>query len=120
MILSFDPDHDLRRAAHQGRRRPGLDVDQERTGIDDAQRAVDVERLRAGFGDNPLAEHDLEDVPGLDVFLRFLNRGLEGAGRVRAEFALHLPDQGDIGELQVLVPRTGSPRADRRAPLRSS
>src|SRR5206468_1994047 len=41
-------------------------------------RPVNVERVRVRFRLESLAEHDLEDVPGVDVFTRLLDRGLEG------------------------------------------
>ena len=44
-------------------------VEHERAGVDDAQGAVDVERLGGRLDLEPLAEDDLEDVAGLDVLL---------------------------------------------------
>ena len=45
-------------------------------GFTTRKRAVDVERARRRLGLEPLAEHDLEDVAGLDVFLALLDRRL--------------------------------------------
>src|SRR5438045_1689098 len=67
-LVPFDAHHDLRRRAHQ-RDRARLQVKHEWTRVHDPQRPVDVERVGPGFRLQPLAEHDLEDVAGLDVFL---------------------------------------------------
>ena len=64
----LDADQDLGRAADQAEVAE-RQVEQERARVDDAQDAVDVERLGRRLDLEPLAGHDLEDVAGLDVLL---------------------------------------------------
>jgi len=75
-LAVLDPAHDLRRRPHQ-RDVAGPDVEHERARVHHPQGAVHVERAGAGLGPEPLAEHDLEDVAGVDVLDRSADRRLE-------------------------------------------
>ena len=76
--VALHPHHDLRRAAHQTKR-TRLEVKQERAGVDDAQRPVNVERPGLRLGLQALAEDDLKGVAGLDVLDALGHGRLEGA-----------------------------------------
>ena len=54
------------------------------------------------LGAEPLAEHDLEDVAGVDVLARLRDRGLElAAGEVRRDSGCRVPGVGASGSMSV-------------------
>ncbi len=88
-----DANHDLRRAADERDARRAQ-VEHERAGIHDAERAIDFERRRVNVELEALADYDLEDVAGADVLDAFANGVFEllwlevraiGDGRIAAE-----------------------------------
>src|SRR5262249_17295769 len=100
-LVALDADHDFRRRTDQAQR-PRLQIEQERTRIDDAQGPVNVERPRSRLGLQALAEDDLEDVAGVDVLFATLDGGLEGGAlEVRAEGQMDLTDRLNVGQLQI-------------------
>ena len=97
----LDPHQDLGRTADQ-REIAEREIEQERTGIDDPEDAVDVEWPGAGLHFESLARDDLEDVARLDVLLAMPDDGLVlAAGEIGSDFQRHRGVRGDVAHAQV-------------------
>ena len=98
-IPILDAAEDFRAGADQRAGR-AFQIEHERRGVDDAQGAVDVERIGGGVDAQALAGDELEDVAGLDVFLAGANHLLELlAGAVGGE------GRGDMAPAGSISPR---------------